>query len=877
MSKRDWPKKAGLTENDESQEAPPAQDGASSHEVEITRAELRETSTISRRGHHWQVIVIQEGWSKNDRYYTREALERSIPLWEGQDVCAYGYDPNNRNHVPEHIVERHPDGTYLNKVGFLKGVRGQVREGRYELVADFICTKADLRQELVETLEFQGRLPGFSIHAEGDTMPGVRDGRRGIVVTSITETKELTLVTHPAAGGQAFSLVAAMQNNNKEREEMDKLRKFLAGRLSARQPKTLAEAMTATVNAMDDKSVIRALAESLKEMDGGKYMQKALDALDAGELDRAKMVLELAIEMATPDEPPSPPEMASADEEPVYEQAPVPATVSEASVNRTLLEQLQGFEKRAALRECKALLNAKLAEAKLPKVAEDQLREQFGDREFRESELDKAIQGVNKLLAINAGGEARIERMSEAVRSNPNVQVLMESSEKAQLAVNILVGYDYSHLRESNPALYAQYKAQDGRRTKSIRKIYEDASGDYGCNRIGRSALNEAVSNTTFSNLLGDAFNLKLAQDFERADESQPWRNWFEEANFENLNAMKPSAVGGIGALPAVAEAADYTDLGEPIEISDTFSLEKKGGYVVVTEEAIINDRTGFIMSIPRKLREAAMENEDLLAYRTSIGWNGSAINGENSYDSIPFFDAKHFNYSTGALSHSELVLARSRQRKTRVPATTAILDNGGTLSNNATSVPITAANKAIRKDMILRVDSEKMLVTAVSGVTLTVIRGYDGTTAATHADASVLYFSSGVARWDGSLYIVAPTELEGTLLAILNSEMVAGGNNNDYNFLRTQALQGKLVPVVVDSTYLCGDVTNWYTFMPWQVIAGHQFGYYNGQRAPQLINETNEQVGQVFMADTNRYKVKHRIGAIKFLHEGSTGNIVSG
>ena len=41
-----------------------------------------------------------------------------------------------------------------------------------------------------------------------------------------------------------------------------------------------------------------------------------------------------------------------------------------------------------------------------------------------------------------------------------------------------------------------------------------------------------------------------------------------------------------------------------------------------------------------------------------------------------------------------------------------------------------------------IRIDSEQMLVTAVSGNTVTVVRGYNGTTAATHASGASVYFS---------------------------------------------------------------------------------------------------------------------------------------
>lgn len=894
MSKKSWLKKARLTENDQQQEAPP-KDGASSIEatpeaalielVESTKIDLRETSVISRRGSVWEVAVIAEGWSKNDRYYSREALERSIPLWEGKDVCAYGYDPDNRNHVPEAIERKHPDGTFLNKVGFLKNVRGVVDEssGRYELVADFICTKADLRQELVETLEAKGQMPGFSIHAEGEFRPGVVAGRSGIVVTEITETKELTLVSNPAAKGRGLRLVAGQDTNPKENEEMKKLRQFLAGRLSAKQPKVLAEAMTATVAQMDDKAVCTAVAECLRESDG-KMMKKALDALNDGNVERAQMVLELAVEMMEPEETkPEPP----IDELVMGEQAP--ALVAVAATSATTTEstriseserRIQAYEQRAALRDSKATLNARLAEAKLPKVAEDQLREQFTGV-FEEAHLDKAIERANKLLAVNAGGDAQIERGSVAESRNPHLVVLVESDDKFKYSMDLLMDVDYKHLHESDPALYKEYKAlDDPRRRKSIKRLYQEASGDWECRHIGGTSMRESVSNTTFSKALGDSINLKLQQDFERG-EQQDWRGWIEEENLENLNSQKRVFIGGLGELPDVAEGADYTDLGEPIEYDATYSLSKKGGIVEVTEEAIINDRTGFITNIPRKLREAALESEDKLAFGLTAGYTlAGGINAALSYDNVAHYAAAHFNYSTDALSHAAFVAARARLRKTRIMSTEAVLD-AAIANGSATSMTITAANKAIRKGMYAQIETEYVLITNVSGVTITIQRGMLGTTAAAHADESKVYVTSGVLRLNSNgangpaFYAVVPTDLEGTLDAILGSEKVPGGNNNDFNFLKSQYDQGLIKKVVVDPSFLGGSPKAWFLCAPWQVANGLVFGYYNGMRAPQLVNQTNEQVGRCFAADVQSFKVKHRIGGVASFHQGRTGNIV--
>ena len=142
-----------LTESGENEQEAPANVGASSIEEQNPQHALQENSTVTLTGKRLEVTVIREGVSANNRYYSRQVLEESIPLWEGEEVCAYGWDPAKRDHVPAHVEKALPQGTYLNKIGFLQNVRGRVVENRFELVADFVCTKEALRQEILETHE----------------------------------------------------------------------------------------------------------------------------------------------------------------------------------------------------------------------------------------------------------------------------------------------------------------------------------------------------------------------------------------------------------------------------------------------------------------------------------------------------------------------------------------------------------------------------------------------------------------------------------------------------------------------------------------------------------------------------------------------------
>jgi len=72
------------------------------------------------------------------------------------------------------------------------------------------------------------------------------------------------------------------------------------------------------------------------------------------------------------------------------------------------------------------------------------------------------------------------------------------------------------------------------------------------------------------------------------------------------------------------------------------------------------------------------------------------------------------------------------------LPGTTTMNDSGG-ISNSDTTMTVTDGTIFMVGDVI-NVESEYMLVTAVSGNDLTITRAYGGTTAASHADALTVY-----------------------------------------------------------------------------------------------------------------------------------------
>lgn len=842
-------------------------------------AEFTESAEAKRVGKVWEVVIIREGTSLNGNYYTREALKDSIPLWEGAEVAFYGWDPQNRNHVPNHVEDRFPEGTFANHGGFLKGVKGRIREGRYELFAHFFCTQEALRKQLFEMYEHGGRLPGFSIHAKGDTMAGIREGKRVNVVTKITETKELTLVSKPAAGGTATRLIAGQHTTKMEEKinmDLIKVRAFVAG-------KQTVKALSEAVKAMDDKTVLEAAAGYLKEMDGGKYMKRALAALEAGEVEKAAMVLEIAIDLMEPEAAPEEPvEEMDKEEEPVYEGR-AQKNERRGEGDNALAESVKAaearlatMEKAAQLRECKSLLESKLQESKLPETFTAKIKKQFGGSVFTEATLDAEIAEMRHLVPAQIGGDAKIENTGH------RAEVLVEASDKFQAGMDLFMGYQWRKAEGLTESQKRAYEAVEGTRlVHSVRALYEYGSGDERGSRSGqRGSLTEAYTNTTFSNALDTSITRVLQFAFNAMPDAE-WKDFVKEVPGATLLQRDRSIVGGIGRIPTVSEGGTYPDLAQPKEYTSNYSIVKKGGIVSITEEAVLNDRIGVFQSIPDALRSAALEAELDLIGKAIVGrLGGGAINSDESYTGTVMYHANHANYSTTALSAAAVDAARTMMEKTLVFSCETALNEAANINSSVTDFDVDDAT-GIRVGMIVRIGAEDMEVTGVTGNNLQVVRGVRDTTPASHNDNAKVFAFAGTLPWNAlggfSMFLVVPTELKSAARVAVASKFLPGGGNNDINPNYDAYTEGKIKIVSFDSHYLGGDKNNWYTVAPWQVVPGLEFGYLDGQRAPQIVNQTNDMNEQVFLADTMRFKVKHRIGANNMFHEGRTGHIVAG
>jgi hypothetical protein len=167
----------------------------------------------------------------------------------------------------------------------------------------------------------------------------------------------------------------------------------------------------------------------------------------------------------------------------------------------------------------------------------------------------------------------------------------------------LVTGLD--QLTEALGALMDGVRPRNARPLSGLREAYVLLSGDYemtGKFHRDRVTL-AAVDSTTMANIVADLLNKRVVSEFQK------YPRWWEpicrQEDFATLQTIQWITLGGIGALPTVAEGAAYTELAWD-DSKETATWAKKGGYVGITLEAMDKDDVGRLRSAPQALAQSA-------------------------------------------------------------------------------------------------------------------------------------------------------------------------------------------------------------------------------------------------------------------------------
>lgn len=306
-------------------------------------------------------------------------------------------------------------------------------------------------------------------------------------------------------------------------------------------------------------------------------------------------------------------------------------------------EAIKAREVRAQM--CAYLLESGLAASKLPKPAQDRVRTQFAGKVFEPSELTAAIEDSRKLVAELMGGAA--------IAGVQGVHAMFSSEDQLQAAVDDLLEAPREKGSESHKVA----------RLSGIRELYHMLTGDYDLHGGYHPERARLATTSDFSGLVKNALNKIVVNQWDRLGRAgyDWWKKIVVVEHFNSLNGITGTLVGTVGALPAVSEGAEYTELviGDSPE---TASFTKYGGYIPLTLELIDRDETRKLKAYPRELASAAIRK---ISYLVSYIFSQASGLGPTMADTGTLFNATavttkggHANLLTAALAADKWELA---------------------------------------------------------------------------------------------------------------------------------------------------------------------------------------------------------------------------
>lgn len=594
----------------------------------------------------------------------------------------------------------------------------------------------------------------------------------------------------------------------------------------------------------------------LKEMSENMMSDEDLMNCDDAELTPEQLKRKKALLKAKQDE-----EAASAAQK---------KTDEEAAKNKELEAKLVEMDKKLKQRECKEMLELALEESKLPEPIKNKIRKTFASKIFQESDLKESIKIERETLAKLIESQSIIDLGGDG---GEGIFVEREPVTRLQASLDLMLGY--------KPAEADKDKYKDIEGFSSLREAYVAFTDDpMITGHLGPKALRrlqEAVE-TDFSYALGYSMQRRMLPAYKAIDPL--WKKIAATVGIKDFKLQERIRWGGFGVLPTVQNARTvagtpidsatptYPELGFPTDQEATYAVMTKGGLITVTRRMIIDDDLKVLTGIPDKVGKAAGYTLNQFVFDLMLGYNTSGINQATIYDSVALYATAHKNQITGALGYDNLstlldYMYHQTEWGYKTDSTNNPLAAGGT-----TLSVTTGTGQYFKAGDLVWMEGEILRVDNVSTDDLTVARGVFGTTAAAHNSGTDVYKITQILALEKPILWV-PRSLRGTALQLKNSEFNPEGAER-----ATNALRDAFDPQV--SPYLRGDENNYYLSANPSDIAGIEVGFLNGKEEPEILVQDQPTVGNVFVYDTIRYKVRHEYGGAVVDFRAFAGAIVS-
>ncbi len=573
-----------------------------------------------------EVTVIRAGLSGNGNYYSDAALKTLVPLVEAARVF-----------VKSDEVHLKSGGKDVgNLIGGLYGaqfVAGPMPDtGRVTATFRAISASEPAVVKMVEAIRrgMQG-LMGLSIDAKATVRKSSREGKPVREAVRFVQLSSVDLIVEPGAGGGLDRLAEAAADLTNPSDPTQP---------AGEEPMFKKTLLLAAVAALATTGTV-----ALTEAAASPQVFAALQTACATHQVDMAQVLQLV--EAGPDEA-----TVTAGVTRLLDAAKT-ARLAEAQGNRGTGgaggDDRPLTQADLAMFRVRQAAATKLASCNLPGPAKERLQAQLdGMDRFTEAKVDELIASERAYLArmtesgsVRLGDGSRLEVQDRSVVINDMLDAFFDPKHK------------------------------DHRAHASFKECYIEITGDRrvtgrlsDCDmpRLRESLgsavdFREAVTSTTFANVLGDSVTRRMLAYIGQRTDLQTWRRVASVTNVADFRTQERTQMGGYANLPAVAQGAPYTVLTSPGDLRATYAVTKRGGLETLTLEAIKNDDAGAIRRIPTELGLAAANT----LYEFVFDF---FRNNPNIYDAAPLYTAGKGNLFTAAFSAAQYQAHRLAMQK---------------------------------------------------------------------------------------------------------------------------------------------------------------------------------------------------------------------
>lgn len=578
-------------------------------------------STVSIResiggdGKKWAVTILDEGLSKNQRWYSRASVTNHVPLFEGAWVNIDHYRDAEQQARPEGSITRR--GGVIRNVHVVEGDNGKVRmDAELHVILPWVGEAMMRAQEAGAP-----GWAGLSIDAFGVVNPqhNAELGRSIPTVEGFTKVNSVDLVTIPATGGAIRHVLESQEIDNMNPEEL-----VLALREAVK------EDMATMVPAMVRSELATALQEAAGEDEADAEDEdengEPYDAEDVGEGDE--------------DED----EDEDGDEDDEDDEVQESVRVAMSEVNR-LREAVASTQAKLDAQAFAATINGKLAASGMPNSLQGLARQRIAS-EVRGGRVTEAR--VDAILK-----ETR-DTWAEMAQQNPSSQPGMPTpvgitGKGAQYMDRLLATFGDTTVK-ADPFLslreaYCHFTGADAHRLHPI-EIFRAMMGTGYDSAFSSSRVREALTTASWGDIFADVMYNRLGKIYNNLPYDE-WRQLCSTIeNAPDFMTQNSTIYGGYGNIPVVAENDPYLPLGSPGDQKTSWAIAKRGGTEVITLEMVVNNKLGVVSKIPDMLAYATKRT----LYEFAMGMITTSA-PTMSYDMTALYDASHGNVDNEELT----------------------------------------------------------------------------------------------------------------------------------------------------------------------------------------------------------------------------------